>query len=226
MIMRLVFLFFIGFVFLLPPEAGAQSPTPEETEKFGELLNSKAYQSQLFTNVARSASDARIDACERPPEGIKRFRTLPLEPIQYGPDSVVKGLWIEQLAVKQCGGEHRVNILVGYDATQEEALKMMPLLPGSTDADPRLQKDSLPVIFANLSTRQGLENCENIAVTDTKMARQLSAADVEELPGNGPFKFGWEEVWSFHACGKDYSQTVQFIQREGVPGTDIVPVNR
>ena len=114
-------------------------------------------------------------------------------------------LW-QPVRVEGCGRRGRLNMLVA-------AAAVTPLLPGTTAADPLLQREGLR--RALMAVRDAAPGCERVAVNDTRADPSAGLT-----PGRGgAARRTWVEVWTLSACGRVFAVPVRFAP--GRDGTEI-----
>ena len=138
-----------------------------------------------------------------------------LDPIRTDASGkLIGGAWKEQVRESGCGMDRTLNALtaVGPDGS----LEVVPLLPGSTITDPKLQQDSVQYAAAGLG---GLPpGCEQGGVVDTRFIG-VDGQPPGGLPAPGSTPQPWTEVWTVQACAKRAEVRMRFTP-DGT-GTDI-----
>jgi hypothetical protein len=126
------------------------------------------------------------------------------DPLQFDSSSkITAGAWKQSVSETGCGQTRLLNVVLLIDP-HTHGLKAFPLFPGSTRADPALQKDALlyAIIAATLPENN---NCKNMYVVDTEFLHMAG----EPLEGSkGP---PWDELWTLSLCGKKAEVTMHFI---------------
>ncbi len=118
---------------------------------------------------------------------------------------VVQGVWKESIRAEGCGPQRLLN-----DMTQVEpdgSLVTSPLLPGTTIADPQLQRDSVQYAAAGIGAMP--PGCNQGAVVDTRYVGLDGEAPGTRLGDNQP-PHAWDEVWTLEACGKRADVMMKF----------------
>jgi hypothetical protein len=93
------------------------------------------------------------------------------------------------------------------------AAGVTPLLPGTTAADPLLQREGLRL--ALMAVKDAAPGCERVAVNDTRADPSAGPA----LGRSGAARRPWVEVWTLSACGRAFAVPVRFAP--GRDGTEI-----
>jgi hypothetical protein len=134
----------------------------------------------------------------------------------FGEDGIpLSGEWRVIGQVEGCGEHRTFNILYGF--TTDGKMVRLALLPGTTVAGPRLQKDSL--FYATMGMiKIAPPNCKDIQYTDTKFI-QFGEENPSAMQGRD--KRSWTEEWTVRACGVTGIVTMQFVP--DAHGTAITP---
>ena len=109
---------------------------------------------------------------------------------------IIEGVWKETISATGCGAPRLLNAmtLVKPDGT----LQTVPLLPGTTIADPQLQRDSVQYAAAGMGAMP--PGCDRGGVADTKfLGVDGQPAGTRPTPGAPPQP--WSELWTLDACG-------------------------
>ncbi len=118
---------------------------------------------------------------------------------------VVQGVWKESITANDCGPPRLLNAMT--QVQPGGALLTTPLLPGTTIADPQLQKDSVQYAAAGMGSLP--PGCNQGEVVDTQYVGLDGEPPGTRLaPGQAPRP--WTEVWALEACGKRANVTMQF----------------
>jgi hypothetical protein len=132
-------------------------------------------------------------------------KVTPYKPLGFDASgNIVSGAWKQFVQEKGCGVTRALNVVVVVqDAGQ---LGIVPLLPGTTHADPVLQKDAMQyAVQALASVRGGREaNCTVGYVADTEYLGE----DGEALPGAKGRP--WKEMWTLQSCTQKMRVPMQF----------------
>lgn len=115
------------------------------------------------------------------------------------------GSWKQTVDEQGCGEQHILNVWVSAQGPTN--VSMVPLLPGSTHADPILQRDAVQFAVQALATVPGGRepNCRVGYVADTEFIEQENAT----LEGaKGP---AWRELWTLASCTQKMLVPIRFI---------------
>ncbi|HYE48870.1 MAG TPA: hypothetical protein VEB20_04720 [Azospirillaceae bacterium] len=120
------------------------------------------------------------------------------------------GGWKETVAVSGCGVERLLPVGTFADSGR---IKSGPMIPGSTIADIRLQRDTITHVY--LAALAARPDCDDKIMSDTRF----------EGFAEGPVPKGaqikpWAETWTVRACGEDIKVPVMFVP--DATGTQIV----
>ncbi|MBP0582172.1 hypothetical protein J8I29_22785 [Labrys sp. LIt4] len=135
-----------------------------------------------------------------------------LQPVSAGPQgSPVAGRWKQAFPVSGCGNDTVLNLYfsVGADGKPQAGAA----LPGTTLADPLLQRDAL--LYANLGATRAVADCKNFLVIDTRAPASGTP------PGAGRLKAPWSETWTLSGCNRKVDVRMDFIPDS--TGTTIAP---
>jgi len=160
-----------------------------------DLLKSEAHQAAVMkvaTDQAGELPGACATARYQPVGEIQFF----LPPQTDGGGRVIHGLWREQVAAAGCGTVVLLNVfsLAGPSGVPE----LLGGLPGTTRADPVLQKSGLPVAVRGLPAKTA--DCHDIRVVDTALSKD--APKDRMAP--------WHEDWTVLACNEAYQIPLRF----------------
>ncbi|MBV8743490.1 MAG: hypothetical protein JO134_00440 [Xanthobacteraceae bacterium] len=161
------------------------------TNAFGKQLADKIF-SDAYTSVRR-------DAVGRSAKSIPGYQ-CPSDPqmvlTEVDPNANERGRvsWIEQVTL-MCEPRSQRNFLM---VLQGDDLRAIEMLPGTSAADPLLQRDALPNVLLVLNAASPKE-CQRSVVTDTKVIGPPPTA-------NKP----WRERWTFDACGEKPAVDINF----------------
>ena len=118
---------------------------------------------------------------------------------------VVQGAWKESIRASGCGPERLLNAMTQVEPSG--TLRTTPLLPGTTIADPQLQKDSVQYAAAGMGSLPA--GCNQGEVVDTRYIG-LNGEPPGTRLAQGQAPRPWTELWTLAACGKMARVTMQF----------------
>lgn len=126
-----------------------------------------------------------------------------LQPLELDDNAqLIAGMWKQSVAMEGCGAKHTLNVWGSVDKATH-GMKLQPILPGVTLADPLLQRDAIPYAVTAVRSRQ--KTCDTGYVYDTRFVSLAGTA----LPGaKGP---PWDEVWTLIYCDIKAEVTLHFI---------------
>jgi hypothetical protein len=127
----------------------------------------------------------------------------------FEPDGTLgSGSWKQEVNQRGCGTERVLNVLVFVGGGK--GLSTAPILPGTTRADPQLQKDAVAHAVEASGGRE--EHCQAGYVSDTRFVDQEAVAGQQAGP--------WREVWTLTSCTRMAQVPLRFIPDQN--GTTIV----
>ncbi len=108
-----------------------------------------------------------------------------------------EGVWKESIRVDGCGPERILNAMTQVQSNG--TLQTSPLLPGTTIADPQLQRDSVQYAAAGMGSMPS--GCNQGGVVNTQFVGVDGQPPGTPQPANAAAK-PWTEIWTLEACGK------------------------
>ena len=189
---------------MLAPSAASTTPSYIEavpdglTRSYGEDVAKRAFSDELTEKRKELIKDTLTPEQKCPAE--PKFVLRDVYPYQVARTDVA---WVERYEIA-CHETLRRAALMILDDGKIEA---MPLLAGSTIADPTLQVDAAKIVTAAALAR-GANECNQATITDTELTEKPQAGQP------------WKERWSVTTCGDVQKVDVVFTpSAEG--GTDI-----
>ena len=167
------------------PSAAATMPTyieavPDDLTKiYGEDVAKRAFFDELTEKRKTLIMDTLTRERKCPAE--PKFVLRDVHPYQVAPTDVA---WVERFEVACRGTVHRAALMILDDGK----IEAMPLLAGSTFADPSLQVDAATIVTTAALTREA-EECNQATITDTELTDKPRAGQP------------WKERWSVNTCG-------------------------
>lgn len=113
-----------------------------------------------------------------------------------------RGAWKQSVAEKGCGQDRLLNVVFWMDSNTN-SVRARPLFPGTTRADPVLQKDAMP--HAAMAAQWPETNCKTGYVENTEFLRETGE------PLDGAKGKPWDELWTLASCTKKAKVTLHFI---------------
>jgi hypothetical protein len=171
-----------------------QAKPDHVTKAFGPAVSAKIF-SDAFTPVRRDTvlrSTKRIPGFECPDDPPIMLGEITPYPIKPGAIS-----WVERylLACKPATQRNFLTIL------EDDQARMIELLPGTTAADPQLQRDAFAGSSAAIGTRP--PGCDKQWITDTRVTSAYNGRDP------------WTERWSYDVCGAKAEVDMTFTPSKG-----------
>ena len=157
----------------------------------------------MIVDTAKRSNVVIEDPCKDPFVKIGdqiRIRTTP----QFDQGGkLISGSWVQEVFYAGCGVARILHVLVTVEAGSRPAT--VALLPGTTHADPILQKD----VFMSPDLQRRIDRwrdpkCAKAYVDDTAFIDQESTT---AAGAKGP---RWREAWTIAACGRKQVILVQF----------------
>jgi len=160
---------------------------------------------QHVLNAAEHSTVILQNPCPTAQYNIEK-KFVPYEPVSLNSTGkIVAGAWKQVVDEQGCGVKRVLNVLVW--AQESNGLSVMPLLPGTTHADPGLQKDAVKfAVEASATVPGGREaHCQIGYVADTEFVEKENTT----VPGaKGP---SWHELWTLASCTQTMLVPVHFI---------------
>ena len=122
-----------------------------------------------------------------------------------GAGKVVAGVWKEAIRAEGCGPPRLLNAMT--QVLPDGTLQTTPLLPGTTIADPQLQRDSVQYAAAGMGAMP--PGCNQGEVVDTRYIGLEGMPPGTQQPADAAPK-PWTELWTLEACGKRAAVAMQF----------------
>jgi hypothetical protein len=198
-------------VILLAPVAGAWAEEPDATASFAAMLRSTQHRNTVL-ETARQGTIWVNDPCPS-----ATFTPLDqyavYQPVRVGRGGKpTAGAWRESVKVEGCGVSRILNVFTAVHSAGD--LVSVAGLPGTTRADPLLQRDSMPIVTPAVKGRPA--GCQQLYVADTRFI----ATEGEAGPVGSARRVPWREEWTFVTCDKRSVVTVHFTPTPD-GGTDI-----
>ncbi|HYD98642.1 MAG TPA: hypothetical protein VEH84_04615 [Alphaproteobacteria bacterium] len=182
----------------------ARADAPEPVDHFRRYIGS-AYHTAVLKGLVASQERSLAPACKNPVLKA-RLGQWPLRPVAFSADSAhpTAGVWQERLRVDRCGRLVLHNYL--FEARPGLPPSALPLAPGRSQADARLQRDLMPALAT--AAAKNRPPCDDVRVTDTLL-------DAVSVPPEGDaagrlLRGAWRESWSLDRCGAPLTLTVDF----------------
>ena len=135
-------------------------------------------------------------------------------PVRLDDPRLPRGALRQRVRVEGCGHRGLLNMLV-VPARNGAAASVTPLLPGTTAADPLLQREGLRL--AIMAVKAAAPDCDRIAVNDTRADDVATGMPGES--GRAAARRPWGEIWTLSACGRAFAVRVRFA-----PGRDATEI--
>lgn len=173
-------------------------PAHAEETAFSRMLSDPAGQKQVVRIAARSTVMLRNPCVDARFDVQKNF-VIYKPPAFDARGAIVSGAWKAVVNENGCATSRVLNVMVW--AQSPGSLASAPLLPGSTHADPTLQKDAVhyATLAASLASAQSPSgaqerDCRSGYIADTSF---VETEDITLQGAKGP---SWRELWTLVGC--------------------------
>jgi hypothetical protein len=180
----------------------SQPTLADDKANFSKLVQDSSEQA-LVLSAAKQSRILLENPCPTATLTIENRFAL-YDPLQFDSSGkIISGAWKESVSENGCGQNRQLNVVIFVNATTHE-LQAKPIFPGTTRADPVLQKDGLlyAMIAASLPDDK---DCKDMYVMDTEFL-QIVGNQVE-----GTKSPPWDELWTLSVCGKKAQVKMHFI---------------
>jgi hypothetical protein len=120
------------------------------------------------------------------------------------------GEWLQQYPASGCGNDTLWNLFL--TARADEKIDVAVGFPGTTIADPLLQRDAYQI--ALFGALLAAKDCKHFDVMNTKFEGFGLENPKLPDPGAGARIRPWRETWSFIGCGKIVDVPMDFVPSE------------
>jgi hypothetical protein len=170
------------------------------------LLSDQQEQAVVLRAAAQSAVVVHNPCASARFKLLDRF--IVVRPIRFDASGgVVAGAWAQAVDEEGCGAARQLNVIIVVK--EDKSLAGGALLPGTTRADPFLQRDSVIGAFqASVAASRAAgeaKDCKTAFIADTKFIDQETAV---EPGGKSP---PWREMWTFITCTKRMEVPMRFM---------------
>jgi hypothetical protein len=192
---------------LVVPRAHAEPPTP-----LTQLLGDPAEQREVIQAATR-APVVQQNPCPTAHYSVASGIVIDREPSFDAAGKAVAGSWRQSVEEEGCGTRRTLNVIV--IAQSSGGYAALPLLPGTTRADPALQRDAFRSVVKAAANTPGAPTagCPRPYVADTEFVERETRTPVA---GREP---AWRERWTYVVCTKRLEIPVRFVP--GAAGTTV-----
>ncbi|SKA71075.1 hypothetical protein SAMN02745704_00069 [Paucidesulfovibrio gracilis DSM 16080] len=190
-------LFLVGMFFLAWPLPGSAQDDPS-VEQLAEFLNTTIYQELILSQWQRQS----MVLCGEPsqPGPLRHAGLSVYERVDFDNGRPHNGIWADRYRGRACGRERQFNFLF---TAQNGQMVVRHMLPGRTEAPPRLQLDTMKAALPRLMDRH--PECQSFIPVNSELER--APRHVNDA---------WSELWTFDACGQLSVVRVEFTpDRQG-----------
>jgi hypothetical protein len=131
-------------------------------------------------------------------------RTVLNPPQVDGTGKLIGGSWLQSVIATGCGTRRQLNVLTLPQ--HDGALRRIALLPGTTIADPLLQRDAIQYVMVQ-AHRLIPPDCGQASVVETRFV-EFEGTPLSTVHGSAVRP--WREDWRVEGCGKRVIVPVRF----------------
>jgi hypothetical protein len=193
-------------------QQSAQDAQQQTSEQFTQFVISQPYAQTLMQLIAAEEAKHGITDCEDK-GSFSRDKLWILDQVAFGSDSgpPTGGKWIDRLTVEHCGKTMTYNFLIS--AKDDGTPQIATLVPGDSNTDPQLQRETLPLAEETASEHAAaldptLASCADVWVKHAEFEGEL-AADSAELTDGATG--GWTEIWDVEVCNRTVPLEMTFL---------------
>lgn len=194
-------------------DQGSQDPGTQDhgTQALQAFMATRPYQ-ELTARTLAGIPPAVFTRC--PALAAKSSAVTILETVTAGPQGrLTAGKWKQSFPVSGCGNDTVLNLY--FSVAADGKPQAFSALPGTTLADPLLQRDAL--LYAHIGAARVADNCKNFLVIDTK----ADASAGQAAQAGQRLKAPWSERWTLLGCKRKVAVRMDFIP--DATGTTITP---
>lgn len=186
-------------------QAPAQDQPQDPKARFQAYVTSNGYKSMISQLSVMGDTISAPDCKEHKPQE-RASMTMYAMPLFEAGLHPVSGLWLDRIKMDRCGTTTFQNVLIQAQKDGQPPRAAL-MLPGTTMTNPPMQG----VVMRDIIEALGKKNCADITKivpVDTKHGKESKPLKINE---KGMIVEGaWKETWSFKACGKAVTLTVDF----------------
>lgn len=191
----------LGFVALVATHlmSVAQS-CADDKANFSRMVSDPVEQQQVL-NVAKQSGVVVNSPCPSATFSILNQFAL-FRPMAFDDSGrPIQGARKQSVTEKGCGKDRLLNVFFWLD--NDNPVKAIPLFPGTTRANPILQKDAMS--HAAMAAQWPEKNCKNGYMENTEFLKETGE------PLEGTTGKPWDEIWTLTSCTKKARVTMHFI---------------
>ena len=169
------------------------------------VANDQASQ-QALIETARERNAQLPDACASATFTDTGHLVALSQPRADSTGKLTGGAWQQSVIAAGCGAQRQLNILTL--AQPDGTLRRISLLPGTTIADPYLQRDAIQYAMIG-AARLMARHCHRATIVETRFA-EFEGGPVTTVP---PARVArpWREDWTVDGCGERAVVPMHFI---------------
>lgn len=187
------------------PQAAAPDQPQDPKQRFQAYVTSAGYKSMISQLSVMGDTISAPECKEHKPQE-RASLTIYAAPYFEAGVHPVAGLWLDRVKMDRCGTPTFQNVLIQAQKDGQPPRAAL-MLPGTTMTNPPMQG----VVMKDIVEALGKKNCGDITKivpVDTQHGKESKPIKLNE---QGMIVEGaWKETWSFRACGKPATATVEF----------------
>lgn len=212
-------------------QQSAQDANQQVSEQFTQFVISQPYVQTLMQLIAAEEAKQGIEDCSDK-GSFSREKLWIIEQIAFAGDSgpPTGGKWLDRLQVEHCGKTMVYNFLIS--ATKDGKPQIVTLVPGDSNADPQLQRETLPLAVETASNHAAeldptLASCADVWVMYAEFEGEIPKDSPELTDGATG---GWTETWDVEVCERVVPLEMTFLlydsgKRAKATAEPVNPVN-
>lgn len=212
-------------------QQSAQDANQQASEQFTQFVISQPYVQTLMQLIAAEEAKQGIEDCSDK-GSFSREKLWIIEQIAFAGESgpPTGGKWMDRLEVKHCDQTMVYNFLIS--AKEDGTPQIATLIPGDSNTDPRLQRETLPLAVETASDHAveldpTLADCDDVWVKYAAFEGEIPEDSPELTDGVGG---GWIETWDVEVCERVVPLEMTFLlydsgKRAKATAEPVNPVN-
>lgn len=193
-------------------QQAAQDASQDVSEQFAQFVISQPYVQTLMQLIAAEETKQGIKNCSDQ-GSFNRENLWILEQVRFESESgpPTGGKWQDRLSVKHCGKTMIYNFMIS--AQEDGTPQIATLLPGDSNADPQLQRETLQLAIQAASEEAAeedptLASCADVWVKYAAFDAVLAEDDPAITEGASG---GWTETWDVDVCDRMVPLEMTFL---------------
>ncbi|MEX0923068.1 MAG: hypothetical protein WD489_02060 [Rhodovibrionaceae bacterium] len=193
-------------------QQSVQDASQEVSEQFAQFVISQPYAQTLMQLIAAEEAKQGIKNCSDQ-GSFNRVSLWILEQLRFDSESgpPTGGKWQDRLSVEHCGRTMIYNFLIS--AQEDGTPQIATLLPGDSNTDPQLQRETLQLAIQTASEEAAeedptLASCADVWVKYAEFDAALAEGDPAITEGASG---GWTETWEVDVCDRMVPLEMTFL---------------